>query len=145
MPLTSSRRPSPAGSPGETSRPPEKDPALARSPTLVLGFEVRWIAGVDGVPRPLGQALSRIVMALVDRYNQSPEATLTLEELLEAGWPGERLVAEAGANRVYVALAQLRRMGLRSVIERGAGGYRLAPHTEIRLVAPRSERDPISG
>jgi len=41
-------------------------------------------------------------------------------------------VAEAGANRVYVALTQLRRMGLRNVLEHREGGYRLAPRTVVR-------------
>ena len=42
----------------------------------------------------------------------------TLQELLQRGWPGEQVTVEAGANRVYVALAQLRRLGMRDVIER---------------------------
>jgi hypothetical protein len=112
----------------------------AGSSTLVLGFELRWIAGVDGVQHALGHALSGIVTALVDRHGEAPDASLSLQDLLEAGWPGERLVAEAGANRVYVALAQLRRMGLRDVIERSKRGYRLAPRTVVRLVAPSAER-----
>jgi hypothetical protein len=111
----------------------------AGSSTLVLGFELRWIAGEDGVQHPLGHALSRIVTALVDRHSEAPDASLSLQDLLEAGWPGERPVAEAGANRVYVALTQLRRMGLRDVIERHERGYRLAPHTVVRLVAPSAE------
>ena len=46
-------------------------------------------------------------------------------ELLRAGWPGERVVARAGANRVYNALATLRSIGLRDVIERVDSGYRI--------------------
>lgn len=108
--------------------------------TLVLGFELRWIIGVDGVQYPLGDALSRIVTALVDQHGDAPDASLSLQDLLEAGWPGERPVAEAGANRVYVALTQLRRMGLRDVIERSEHGYRLAPRTVVRRVAPSAGR-----
>jgi len=36
---------------------------------------------------------------------------------------------------VYVALTHLRRMGLRNVIERSKGGYRLAPNAAFRLSA----------
>ncbi len=51
--------------------------------------------------------------ALIERNREAPGASLTVQDLLEAGWPGERPMAEAGANRVYVALTKLRRMGLR--------------------------------
>ena len=46
--------------------------------------------------------------------------------------PGERPLAEAGANRVYVALTRLRTMGLRDVIERFEDGYRLSPRAVLR-------------
>ncbi|WP_437322455.1 hypothetical protein [Sorangium sp. So ce394] len=108
-------------------------------PTLVLGCEVRWIAAEDGVKHTLGHALSRIVTALVDRHDEAPDAALSLQDLFEAGWPGERPVANAGANRVYVALTQLRRMGLRDVIERNEHGYRLAPRAVVRFVSPRTD------
>ncbi|WP_437642405.1 hypothetical protein [Sorangium sp. So ce854] len=113
--------------------------APACPPTLVLGCEVRWIAANDGVKHTLGHALSRIVTALVDRHDEAPDASLSLQDLFEAGWPGERPVAGAGANRVYVALTQLRRMGLREVIERNEHGYRLAPRAVVRFVSPRTE------
>jgi hypothetical protein len=54
-------------------------------------------------------------------------------ELFEAGWPGERPIREAGANRVYVTLARLRQLGLRDVVERFEDGYRIAPQAVIRL------------
>ncbi|MDC0676522.1 hypothetical protein [Sorangium atrum] len=119
--------------------PLDEQAAPACPPTLVLGCEVRWIAAKDGVKHTLGHALSRIVTALVDRHDEAPDASLSLQDLLEAGWPGERPVADAGANRVYVALTQLRRMGLRDVIERNEHGYRLAPRAVVRFVSPRTE------
>lgn len=111
-------------SPASTERP--------ATPTLGLSFELRSIVGPDGVERPLGQAVGRILMALVAAHEQSEGAALTLHDLLRIGWPGEQIMASAGANRVYVALAQLRRLGMRDVVERCAGGYRLAPSTMIR-------------
>ncbi|WP_438031064.1 hypothetical protein [Sorangium sp. So ce233] len=119
--------------------PPAAEAAPACPPTLVLGCEVRWIAAKDGVKHTLGHALSRIVTALVDRHDEAPDASLSLQDLLAAGWPGERPVADAGANRVYVALTQLRRMGLRDIIERNEHGYRLAPRAVVRFVSPRTE------
>ena len=35
---------------------------------------------------------------------------------------------------MYVAIATLRRLGLRDILERREGGYRLAPEVSIELV-----------
>jgi hypothetical protein len=102
-------------------------------PSVTLGLEVSYIVTSDGVQHPLGHAHWRIVTALVERHRTAPGATLTIQDLVEAGWPGERPIAEAGANRVYVALTHLRRMGMRDVIERCTDGYRIAAHASIRL------------
>lgn len=102
------------------------------TPDLVVGFEMSWVAGPDGEQHLLGRPHGRIVAAFVDRHREAPGAALTTQDLLQAGWPGERLVANAGVNRVYVALTQLRRMGLRNVLEHREGGYRLAPRTVVR-------------
>ena len=58
-----------------------------------------------------------------------PEAELAFK-FLHRGPDGD-VVWEAGANRVYVALAQLRRMGMRDLIERTRGGYRFVPDLQI--------------
>lgn len=107
--------------------------AAAGKSRIELGVQTSWVAGADGVRHLLGQAHQRIVTALADLQRREPGAVLTIRELLEAGWPGERTIHEAGANRVYVALTQLRRMGLREIIERSEGGYRFAQDVEIRF------------
>ncbi|MDB4928376.1 MAG: hypothetical protein JWM10_860, partial [Myxococcaceae bacterium] len=38
----------------------------------------------------------------------------------------------AGAHRVHVAVAELRKMGLRGALERFDAGYRLAPGLSVR-------------
>lgn len=99
---------------------------------LTLGPDVAWVAGPDGARHKLGRAHRRIVLALVAQREAAPSVPLTIWDLLEAGWPGERPLAEAGANRVYVALTRLRALGLRDVVERFEDGYRIAPRTELR-------------
>ncbi|MDB4932591.1 MAG: Signal transduction response regulator, partial [Myxococcaceae bacterium] len=42
-------------------------------------------------------------------------------------WPGERVLPEAGAERVYTAVRTLRTMGLRGLLVRRDGGYALDP------------------
>ncbi|MDI1451244.1 hypothetical protein [Polyangium sp. 6x1] len=103
-------------------------------PTLMLGKDAAWVAGSDGERRRLGRAQRRILLALVERQKAGSSEPLTMWELLEAGWPGERPSFEVGANRVYVALTRLRHFGLREVIERFEDGYRLAPNAVVRVV-----------
>ena len=55
-----------------------------------------------------------------------------MAELLEAGWPDERVSKEAGANRVRVALATLRKLGLKDHIQSRADGYLLLPELDVR-------------
>ncbi len=116
----------PARHRAEASAPPES------TPNLVVGFDVSWVAGPDGEQHLLGRPQGRLVAAFIERHREAPGTALTTQDLLQAGWPGERLVPEAGSNRVYVALTQLRRMGLRNVLEHREGGYRLAPRTVVR-------------
>ncbi len=54
------------------------------------------------------------------------------DELVTAGWPGERLVAEAAAGRLYAAIATLRRMGLRDWLQRRDDGYLLDADVPFR-------------
>ncbi|MDC3953115.1 hypothetical protein [Polyangium jinanense] len=101
---------------------------------LTLGQDAAWVAGSDGERRRLGRAQRRILLALVEKQKAGSGEPLTMWELLEAGWPGERPSFEVGANRVYVALTRLRHFGLREVIERFEDGYRLAPKAMVRVV-----------
>ena len=75
-------------------------------------------------------------MALADLHRRAPGAVLTLADLSRIGWPGERLISEAKANRVYVALTQLRQMGMRDIFEHHNGGYRFVQHAVIRCPSP---------
>jgi tetratricopeptide (TPR) repeat protein len=53
------------------------------------------------------------------------DGPLSVEALLVAAWPGERLVAMSGQNRVYAAIRFLRRAGLQSVLRSSCAGYEL--------------------
>jgi len=54
-----------------------------------------------------------------------------VEGLLEKGWPGERVHPEAGADRVYMALSTLRKLGLREVLVSRDDGYLLDPRVPV--------------
>jgi hypothetical protein len=69
--------------------------------------------------------LARILVALTRRRVESPGDAMRVEDILSAGWPDERVRHDAGANRVYVALAELRKLGLRDWMVKDDAGYRL--------------------
>jgi hypothetical protein len=77
--------------------------------------------------------LARMVVALAHARLERPGEVVRDELLTEAAWPGERLVAKAGKNRLHVAVATLRKLGLRPVLERHDGGY-LVPHDVTTLI-----------
>jgi hypothetical protein len=69
--------------------------------------------------------------ALVDAHGST---ALPWDALLAAGWPGERVSAEAGMQRVRVAVSTLRKLGLAAVIETVEGGYRLDPRATVEPI-----------
>lgn len=112
-------------------RPPGPESAPPGKPTVEIGYEPRWVSGPDGARHSLAEAYGRIIAAFLDLHCRAPGAVLTTDELLAVGWPDERPLPAAGANRVYVALAHLRRVGFRHIIERCSNGYRFAPAAVI--------------
>ncbi len=68
-------------------------------------------------------ALRRILLALAERHGQRG---LTLAEVLEAGWPGERMRPESASARVYMAIRRLRALGLEEVLVTTEDGYALS-------------------
>ena len=75
----------------------------------------------------------RILLHLADRRIEVPGACATLDQLVSAGWPDERIVATAASNRAYVAVATLRKAGLATLLQSGPDGYRLDPGVPLRF------------
>lgn len=108
---------------------PEPDASAAT--VLELAEDGSWFCVDQGEVQRITTraALRRVLLCLIANADRSEPCTVAT--LLDAGWPGERVDPEAGANRVYVAVSTLRRMGLRSVIERFDQGYRLVPSVRV--------------
>ncbi|HEY8211528.1 MAG TPA: tetratricopeptide repeat protein, partial [Myxococcaceae bacterium] len=81
--------------------------------------------------------LRRVFARLLELRLSEPGRPLPLQELLEVGWPGERVLPAAAANRVYVALATLRKMGLKAVLISTSSGFFLDP--AVLFVVQRGE------
>ena len=75
--------------------------------------------------------LLRIVRALAERRIAAPGVALPQDELLSLAWPDEKISADAAANRMQVALSTLRKLGLRSLIQRTDDGYLFDPLTPL--------------
>lgn len=73
------------------------------------------------------------MIALVDR-READLGPLAIDDLREAGWPGESMNHDAAVNRIHVALAELRKRGLKPVLKRKDQGYLLDPKVEVRRV-----------
>ncbi len=110
---------------GSVPPPPDTKPALTLGPSATW-FRVASEPRVDLSRRkPLRLILDRLAAS-------GDKASLAWDDLLEAGWPGERMRADAGAHRVRVAVSTLRKMGLRDVLRTEESGYRIDPAYEIQ-------------
>jgi hypothetical protein len=103
---------------------------------LRLGGAAEWFAMVGDAPQDLRRrrSLRALLVAFVERRRCDPGGTFTVDDLVAIGWPGERVLPTAGANRVYVALSTLRSMGLRRCLISRRGGYLLDPEVEVEQV-----------
>ncbi|MFK8001755.1 MAG: hypothetical protein AB8H86_19325 [Polyangiales bacterium] len=69
--------------------------------------------------------LKRTLCALADAHRNSAGVAVPRDDLIAAVWPGERMVSGAAANRLRVAIASLRKLGLRDVIVTRGSAYLL--------------------
>ncbi len=123
--------------------------ALARvdapSAALRVARDATWFEPPHGARADLRRRvpLQRIFELLVRRRLESAGSAVTILELQQAGWPGATLRAGSGANRVHVALATLRNLGLRAVLRRSDAGYLLDPEVPVDAAsAPAETRVP---
>ncbi|PRQ06315.1 sigma 54-interacting transcriptional regulator [Enhygromyxa salina] len=104
-------------------------------PGLTVARDGSWfcLTGHARVDMGHRRPLTRLVRALAEHRLAHPGQSLELRELLALGWPDEHVVERAGANRVYVALTTLRKLGLRDVLQRDDHGYMFAPELALEI------------
>lgn len=93
-----------------------------------------WLQLSGGARVTAPQKLCRVLYSLAIHQQRAPGVPLSIEDLIERIWPGEKMHPEAGAKRVYTAIWHLRRLGLKDAILRVEGGYLLDPAMQIKLV-----------
>ncbi|MFO0550093.1 MAG: tetratricopeptide repeat protein [Polyangiaceae bacterium] len=83
------------------------------------------------------KAVRGVLRCLVEARLERPGIALSVEALVNAGWPGERILPAAGAERVYAAIATLRKLGLRGFIAQEGDGYLLLAERAVVLHDPK--------
>jgi hypothetical protein len=82
--------------------------------------------------------LSRVLQALTEAHLANPGAWIDCLRLIDVAWQGERMKASAAMNRLHVAIANLRRLGLRPVLQSKRGAYRI--RSDVRVVVADARR-----
>lgn len=91
---------------------------------LRVGPQLAWVQrGAATLELGRSPLLRRLLQALIESHRRRPGTSVSVEALLEIGWPGDRSTREALENRLRVALSKLRRLGLADVITHGDEGY----------------------
>jgi len=127
----------------ETAEPivpaPQGPPPEAPPDALVVCAHGRWfrLPGGELASVARWRSLQRLLARLAERRETAPGEPLSVDALVAAGWPGERMLSKAGATRVYTAIASLRRLGLRDLLLRDDRGYLLRPDVPISRVSGR--------
>lgn len=113
--------------------PPPSPPGTAG--TLRVSANGRLALTPAGAPIDLSRrpVLRRLFVRLVEERRRAPGRPVMLDVLVACAWPGEKLLPDAARNRAHVALNTLRELGLREILERVEGGYRLDPHVPLEV------------
>ena len=120
-----------------SSIPPPPDAVDGIDDGLVIAANGGYFRAPSCEPVDLSRrrALRSILTALATKREEAPGEALELHDLIGAGWPGERLLVDSGAARVYTAIATLRRMGLKPYLLRRDDGYLLDPSIPLQRSA----------
>ena len=102
--------------------------APATERPLRVGVGLDWFdQGAGAVDLSRRGALQRIFSTLIEAHATGERRPLGTLELLERGWPGQKMSVESGVHRGHVAIAELRKMGLGAALQRRHEGYLLNP------------------
>jgi hypothetical protein len=117
-------------SPAAPANAPGAAPGM---PSWVVGPGARWVRPPGGAPLDLARrgSLRRVLDALVTRRLEEPGVAWSSIALLEAGWPGDRVLHEPGMMRVYSVIRRLRALGWGDALVTRDDGYLIDPEVEV--------------
>jgi hypothetical protein len=90
---------------------------------VVVAADLSWLRRGDGAAVSLERrgAARRVLAALLDAEGDTRSAF----DLIDAGWPGERMDPTSALQRLYTTIRSLRKLGLEDELRTVDGGYRL--------------------
>ncbi|WP_437900537.1 ATP-binding protein [Sorangium sp. So ce124] len=109
--------------------PPEPTPPA----DLEVGPDATWFRVHPSAPVKLQRRrpLRRLLARLLEAHRDAPDKPAPPMVLVEAAWPGERMLPDAALNRLRNAVAVLRGMGLKGMLLTRDDGYLLRPSLSV--------------
>jgi hypothetical protein len=105
---------------------------------FIVGFEGRSLTLPSGEVHDLTRhgPVRRVLWALAVAKEREGDVALSALELVDAGWPGEKMRHEAATLRVYTTVRRLRGLGLADALVTRDDGYLLDPETTMAIERP---------
>ncbi|MBX3246503.1 MAG: hypothetical protein KF901_04905 [Myxococcales bacterium] len=115
---------------------PTSAAGASRPDALVVARDASFFVPPGGAQIALDRrhALRNVLRALVEAHGRGEG--VSRDDLIAAGWPGERVLPHAAANRLRVAIATLRKLGLHEVLVTRGSAYLLHPAVPVHEVDP---------
>jgi hypothetical protein len=101
----------------------------SRAATIVVGDEGRSLTLPSGESHDLGRhgPVRRILWKLAVMRRDHPGLPTPTLDMIEAGWPGEKMKHDAATLRVYTTIRRLRALGLGDALVTRDDGYLIDP------------------
>ncbi len=80
------------------------------------------------------QALRKILVYLAEQQKSTEQVSVSVHDVIEAGWPDEKILHDAALARVYTTMNRMRAMGLDEIIITLDDGYAFAPDIVVEWV-----------
>jgi hypothetical protein len=84
--------------------------------------------------------LARVLLALCNAHVAHPGEWIDCFQLIDEAWQGERMAPASAMNRLHVAIAMLRKIGLRPVLESKKGAYRFRADVVVVIAEDASQK-----
>ncbi len=103
-------------------------------PALRVADDGTWFE-VDGQHVDVARrgAVRRILSGLATARLEKTGRSLSVDDLFQIGWPGERIPYESQVRRVYTAIWTLRTLGLEGTLLTRDEGYMLDPRRGVAI------------
>ena len=102
---------------------------------LTVGWLGAWFVVGAGERIDLSRRaqLRALLWLLAERREAQPDVAIPIDQLIATAWPEQKLLRSSALNRLHVAFATLRSLGLKDVLQRRGEGYLLTPSVALHI------------